>query len=129
MSLYLSRSTGRAKSGFQPQLAGRAFDPRFDAVGRSTLHAVAEGLQLGLGFGFIHVPKPAPRTRNGPIAQPDALLGRSVFPDPQTGPTPLGSIGHQIGAKRIAFHVTHDLVEVIVGLAMPLTKKDPRSVR
>ena len=33
MSLYLSRSTGRAKGGFQPQLAGRAFDPRFAAVG------------------------------------------------------------------------------------------------
>ena len=80
------------------------------------MHAPTDCRQLRFGLRGVDVLAPPRLAGQWPCCQKFAISGGVTQPPPEAAPSPLFRPTREFGPQGIAFHVTADGVEMIVGL-------------
>ena len=87
----------------QAELRRRLLYPAVRTIRAAAADAAADAFQLGLGLRLIHVPGPVSRQRHGARVEERQQRGRQSFR--QTGPGPIFSASHKVGAEWVSLNV------------------------
>ena len=98
----LARPPARPQARLQPETRGGAHDPGGRAQWGASVHAVAQGRQLRVGFRRVDPGDPVPGQGDGALVEKTGTRSREARPRPVLG------LAHQLRPPRVALDITQD---------------------